>query len=344
VHDAFGVDTLTDVHVPVVGVLVTAVRSGIREGKLLRNGDTGAARAAKNLAIDTTAKGVGVIAGAEAGAITGGMVDLGTGGATLGLGTVFGGIAGAIAGAMGGSAVASHVRHAPLKEAAEATRHSLEKYAAAVDKRQSEVTAVLRKAETKAKRNLEERRRLATRQVNEDLARMRSELAQASTFDAYQVLEQSFAELERRCEKPAPDLLMPNSQAPLRYMRHALRRRVASLRKQALQLAPVAAQGGPESEEFWDIIACSAEGDELLRQYIHGRVARQRQAHAVAVEQALVQVAGLDNARHAEQVRLHKKLTAARGEAVKALEPPAKDLARKHKTYLKEARAAGIST
>ncbi len=66
VHDAFGADALTDTHIPVVGVLVTAVRSGVREGKLVRSGDTDRRRAVKNVAVDTTARGVGVIAGAKA--------------------------------------------------------------------------------------------------------------------------------------------------------------------------------------------------------------------------------------------------------------------------------------
>lgn len=361
VHDAFGVDALTDTHIPVVGVLVTAARSGIREGKLLRNGDTDAARAAKNMAVDTTARGLGLIAGAKAGALTGSLLDLGTGGATLGMGTVLGGIAGAIAGAMGchtlpsaaparattapaprASAVASHVRNAPLRQAADDTKKSLEAYGAAVEIQQQAVNTVLRRAESKAKRQLQERRRVSERQLADDIEQRRLELARVSAFNPYSVIEQSFSDLERRCEHPTAKVAQTHSRLPVRYLRRALRRRVQALRAQAQQSAETAAPGGPESEAFWDIVACSTEGDELLRHYVRQRVATQRRAHASCIEHAVVQVAGLDNARTVAQQEVQAKVVEATTAAEKSLEPAAEDLQRTHNRYLKEVRAAGI--
>jgi len=200
VHDAFGVDVLADAHIPVVGVLVTVVRSGMREGKLLSSGDTDQGRALKNVAVDAATRGGGVMAGGAAGAAAGAHVDLITGGLTMGLGTVIGGIAGAIAGAMGGSAVASHVRHQPLREAQDSTTRALETYAALVESQQAHVEAKVDEAQKAAQATLTDRAKLATAQVADDIERARKEVRLAAAFDAHQVLADSFADLESRCD------------------------------------------------------------------------------------------------------------------------------------------------
>jgi len=175
-HDAFGADVLADAHIPVVGVLVTVVRSGMSEGKLLSSGDTDRGRALKNVAVVVATRGGGVMTGGAAGAAAGAHVDLMTGGLTMGLGTVIGGITGAIAGAMGGSAVASHVRHQLLRDAQDSTTRALETYAALVETQQAQVEAKVDEAQKAAQATLTEKAKLAAAQVADDIERAREEV------------------------------------------------------------------------------------------------------------------------------------------------------------------------
>ncbi len=180
VHDAFGVDA----HIPVVGVLVTVVRSGMREGKLVSSGDTDRGRALKNVAVDAATRGGGVMAGGAAGAAAGAHVDILTGGLTMGLGTVIGGIAGAMAGAMGGSAVGAHVRHQPLRDAQESTTRALETYAALVDTQQTQLEARVDAAQKAAQATLTTRAELVAAQVSDDIERARAEVRLDDRFQA----------------------------------------------------------------------------------------------------------------------------------------------------------------
>jgi len=91
----------------------------------------------------------------------------------MGLGTVIGGIAGAIAGAMGGSAVASHVRHQPLREAQDSTMRALETYAALVETQQAHVESKVDEAQKAAQATLTDRAKLAAVQVAGDIERAR---------------------------------------------------------------------------------------------------------------------------------------------------------------------------
>ncbi|MDQ1248180.1 MAG: hypothetical protein QG597_2552, partial [Actinomycetota bacterium] len=103
--------------VPGLSLVIAAVRSSYREGKLLNKGKTDWGRAAKNVAVDTGAKGGGALAGGLAGAKTGALIDLATGGATFGLGALTGGLIGAVAGGLIGGKVAESVKLKPLYDA-----------------------------------------------------------------------------------------------------------------------------------------------------------------------------------------------------------------------------------
>ena len=341
VHDAFGADV--DVDVPIVGVLITVARSGTREAKLVRDGHTDVERALKNVAIDTAARGGGVIVGGLAGAKVGAWVDVATFGFTMGLGTVLGGLLGAAGGAMAGSATASHVRLAPLRDAWQRLQRDLSGYERAIESQQKIVTAKVAASEQRAQQKLERRRATAQERLAADLKRLRREVEEASTFDAARVLEQGFADLERRSGMLPDDLVARRRAAPSLYLRWALRRRIAKLRERANRLAGPAQDGGPDAEEFWDIVACSANGDATLAAHVANRVAAQRSVHRRAVGRAVAEVAVFQQARNAARQEALAVFYEARAEAVTRLEREAGRLQTSVAGFEREALAAGRS-
>lgn len=90
---------------------VTAAVSTFRESMLIIEGNTDLARAAKNVALDTTAVGGGGFVGAKAGAAIGALFGP--------VGAVVGGLLGGAAGAMGGRKISNAIKSAPLNEAKE---------------------------------------------------------------------------------------------------------------------------------------------------------------------------------------------------------------------------------
>ncbi len=259
----------------------------------------------------------------------------------LGLGTVLGALAGGIAGAMGGSAVASHVRQAPLREAEAATQVALETYAARVEEEQRRAADAVADAERHARTAVRRHERLLEQQVAADVRRLEEELARVTEFDARQVLERSFAELERRCLELPVDLVQRDGTVPDVHLQHALHRKVRELRARAARLASIASHGDNRSEEFWDIVACSTEGDRQLCDYVARRVDAQRRAHARCVEHVVVQAAALDGVRAAAGREVRRSAVRARDSAVCALHGPGRELQSCHSQYVKELRAAG---
>ena len=100
--------------------LVTMAVSGFREGRLVANGSTNLARAAKNVVVDTAAVGGGGAIGMKAGALAGTVFGP--------VGTVIGGIAGGILGAFGGRAAAKTIKRAPLEAAKLAYEATVSQY------------------------------------------------------------------------------------------------------------------------------------------------------------------------------------------------------------------------
>ena len=97
--DVAGIDGTADIEaaadtIPGLTLLTAAGRSGVREGRLARNGKTSPGRAVKNVGLDTSLKGGGAAAGATAGAKAGLAIDAMTGGALLGVPTLFGSVGG----------------------------------------------------------------------------------------------------------------------------------------------------------------------------------------------------------------------------------------------------------
>jgi hypothetical protein len=122
-----------DAAFPVLGSAIRVVRSGIREGALLKHhGDTG--RVVKNVATDVAVTGGGVAAGATVGHIIGGGIDVLSGGLTMGTGTIVGGMLGSALGGFFGSKASQTIKLAPLHEARADVRVKLEAYSSTVTK------------------------------------------------------------------------------------------------------------------------------------------------------------------------------------------------------------------
>jgi hypothetical protein len=125
-------DSATDLGIPVLGSAIRVVRSGLRERKLVAiHGDR--RRAAANVATDVGIVGTGVVTGGLVGTGLGVLIDLASGGLTMGAGTAFIGpaIGSAVGGLLGGKA-AAYKRNAPLREAQHAAGKATLAYDASV--------------------------------------------------------------------------------------------------------------------------------------------------------------------------------------------------------------------
>lgn len=129
--------------VPGLTVLMAALTSSYREGRLIKDGKTSAERALKNVLVDTTMRGGAGLAGAVAGAKAGGMVDIATGGASLGLGALAGAALGAWGGGFVGGKGAKHLRLAPLRKAQESLTQELSDFDLAVQQEHERATSAL---------------------------------------------------------------------------------------------------------------------------------------------------------------------------------------------------------
>ncbi len=80
-----------------------------------------------------------------------------------------------------------------------------------------------------AQATLTDRAKLAAAQVADDIERARAEVRLAAAFDAHQVLADSFADLERRCDALDTHVISASTAAgvPESCLRRALRRRLA---------------------------------------------------------------------------------------------------------------------
>lgn len=342
VHDAFGAKGLTDDLVPGVGMLIVAVRSSVREGKLAAGGKTDRSRAMKNVAVDTSLKGGGALAGAAAGAQAGLAFDAMTGGLSMGLGTVIGGLFGAVTGGMAGSAVAAEVKLAPLKDAETATKTALETYNDRLAVEHAALVETVRAAQDAAAADIDRRGRVAKADISALLADSRKNLEAARAFDAEAVLTSAMADLTARCDTEDASLVRAGTDLPEGYLRRALRRRLNLLSRAAQRQAGAAGDGGSESEQFWDIVAASVEGDAALRAYVRRRLAVQRAEHARAVEYAALQSLGLRDQTAAARATVSAAGEQARRAGEIALKPHVTALQRRHSNYRKELSAAGL--
>ena len=112
--------------VPLLSALIVAVRSGVREGKLVASGDTTRKRAATNFGIDFVSQGGGAATGASIGL----MIDAATFGATLGVPT----LVGTVGGRWFGKKAGSYAKLTPLRRARDHVVHRASEYNNAIER------------------------------------------------------------------------------------------------------------------------------------------------------------------------------------------------------------------
>lgn len=114
--------------IPVVLLAVTMYKQSIlvREGKRVED-------AFRDGAIDVGARAIGALGGMKAGALAGGVVDLSSGGATIGLGAAGGAILGGIGGSRLGAWAVREYRLRPVQEAENELIEALEQFGFAID-------------------------------------------------------------------------------------------------------------------------------------------------------------------------------------------------------------------
>lgn len=345
VEDALNVDALHgdmgDTAIPGVGLLVTVVRSGVREGRLLHAGDTDAARAAYNVTVDVVAKGVGIIAGAKAGAAAGAAVDAAAFGTTFGAAAAVGAIAGAFGGSKAGGKVATHFKHAKLREARQAADEATTAYSGEVARERESAEQDVRVAEQRARAALAMRSVLARRQLDADLDRARDELAAGARFDPAPVLAAAEADLRARCDALDPEVIAACG-APDGYARRAAGRGVDRWRRQAVRAARYAGTGGPADRAFWDAVSASPAGRELLDARVREQAGERHRVHAETVAHAVAQTRAAHDAARAASAGLRASLDARVALGRERLEPAAVRLAAAHDAHLDERRRAGL--
>ncbi|WP_139173609.1 hypothetical protein [Geodermatophilus telluris] len=255
-----------DAAFPVLGSAIRVVRSGIREGALLKHhGDTG--RLVKNVGTDVAVTGGGVAVGATIGHIVGGGIDVLSGGMTLGAGTWLGGIAGSALGGFLGSQASRSLRMVPLKDARADVGIKLEAYS-------SKITEV----EDRTNRTWhEDVLPTAQRRAEVATASLRG-TAQASMSAASTDLHAA-ATLDRGSRKALLDRARKRVDATSAQEDSALARR----RARAWSLA---ADTAWETADVFDVVLASPGGERVTREWLEDAAARQELVLAAAAETA----------------------------------------------------------
>lgn len=343
VQDAFGADAihgaLTDVELPVLTLVITAVRSGSREERLRRDGKTTGKRAAKNVALDTGVRTAGVVAGAKAGAAAGALVDASAVGTTLGLATVVGAILGALGGGMGGSAFARRVRLRPLRHAQEKARDALSEYDTATAAASAAAQEVYRRAQANARFALALRALIARRELEALIGAERAELRERRRVDASAIIGETLRECSETVTR-FPEAI--RGVAPSRW-RLALQRRALRLWEEDMWRTAQHANDGPYAlERFWDTVAATPAGQRRMHEWIKD-VEEQRIAGYARCGIAASNATTMLGSYQASARR--RVLSVAMGELVqrrRALEPIAGRVRTTHDAFIAELVAAGI--
>lgn len=342
--DGFGVDDGGGIMG--LSLVIAAVRSSYQEGKLLRTGKTKWQRSLKNVAVDTTAKGGGTLAGGLAGAKVGAVVDLATGGATLGIPTAIGMLAGAIGGGLVGNRIANEVKSQPLREAQEGLQHRLQR-----------LNAVLEDAESSASQKLE------TAVASEQARLERAAVTAHATFAS--VIEQGQREITDASELSPEEtqLLLSGgvvvvdgevaafkdsfNSLPLAYRmtnRGAVARLEASAAAWKSHAATVTSREGTAAittELAFDHVLALPGGNSAVTAFF-GRIAATRAVVRTAAMQANEQLVASLGAMRARTVEiLNAEADRIRGEARAQVEPQLVELHKARDRVIEELEMAG---
>jgi hypothetical protein len=315
---------MQDATFPVLGSAIRVVKSGIREGALLKHhGDTG--RVVKNVAADVAATGGGVAAGATIGHIIGGSIDVLTGGLTLGAGTVVGGMLGSALGGFVGGKAGRSIRLSPLKGARADVQARLEAYS-------DRVTAV------------EEHTHRTWHGEVIPTAQRRSQAATASLHStAHGALSSAHSDLraattlDRASRKAVLDDARGRVEVALTEDGTALSR------KRADAWSSQAANAW-ETENVFDVVLASPGGERVTREWLEDAAARQELVLAAAAETARLIAAAALQTRAAMASALSDTRAELFTDAQRLLDEPLRALEQANNKVRFELVASGLVT
>jgi hypothetical protein len=278
---------------PGIGFVISAARSGYREGRLLKvHGDK--TRLVKNVGVDTALIGGGGLAGAKAGLLAGGAVDVATGGLTLGMGALIGGIVGALGGGKAGAMAANTLRTQELRSRQEQLTAALDRYGSA-----------LARLEHETSRSWDE----AVRKVEDDLDVAESDLRtlQQKTSEEAGLLLRSTTEIS---DAQAQNLLI----AARSRVDQALAREHTSTARRRAAAWDAASRGSVGLDAVMDVILASPGGTQVVGAWLAGAETARRQALGVlAAGRELVRASATQartaasNTLNQERIRLQDK-------------------------------------
>jgi hypothetical protein len=347
-HAQGAIDTLGDagphMHVP----WVTLAVSSFREGRLLFEGSTDLARAAKNIAVDTAAVGGGGFLGAKAGAAVGSLI-------APGLGTLIGGLVGGIGGAIVGRSAANAIKRAPLDEAKAALQSAREHYKEAEGAAMAHAETSWQTAEREEQKRLAEEMSTVVREGETSLAALRDATAKAARLspgDAGRLLdtaEEVLARLKERAGRRAS----PSFVWPLRWVAKWFapqadeEARVVAADSQAWMAQASALKGeftGSQeaTNRVFDLVMAVPGGVDAAKAFVARAVEIRKQAYgqAAAITQKLVGlVVGL---RKAAVERLRARWKRIEDEIREMLSEPKAALEAAVQKLKRELGAAGI--
>lgn len=333
--------------IPGLSLVIAAVRSGYREGKLLNKGKTNWNRAAKNIAIDTGAKGGGALAGGLAGLKAGALIDVATGGATLGLASAAGALLGALGGGLLGGKVANTVKHQPLYEAQENLQSKLLDLDTAIENAQSEASHRLENELATHQSHLSASAAAAHSVFESTLEKGRQEITRVSvlTPDEMRTLLAVGCEVvEAQTETFAKQF------AALPWLERTMNRdaidRVeaagVSWLQQAQAMNQVTESSPRATESAFDLIMPLAGGREAARAFL-GRISATRDlVHAAAIEANDNLVRTLVALRATTVESLNREADQISEEAKRQIDPALRRVEKARNKMLQELEMAGL--
>lgn len=308
---------------PGLGVAIAALRSSVREGRLLQVHDD-KARAARNIATDTALVGGGALAGAKAGAAAGAAIDLATGGMLLGLPTLLGGLAGGAAAARQGGKLAHSARTRNLRTLQQELASSLERYGRARARTEQGTADAWQQALAESEARLAQARS-GIEEIIESTAQEAHEHFAAGSAISTAHREVLLAQAGRRVDEA----------------RRLERSRLARSRADAWREA--AQRCGYQTEEIMDVVAASPGGGDVVRQWLDEAEAhRHAGMRALAAGAALVETAAR-RFRNIETAVLTERRTSLQERARDELSPYVAVVEHDREQVQSEARALGLA-
>lgn len=326
---------------------VTAAVSGFREGRLLMRGNTDLGRAAKNIAVDTTAVGGGAILGMKGGAAIGMLF-----GPT---GSVMGGIVGGFLSAIVGRAAANTVKRAPLEDAKQNYEEVLVAYSGKEAELVSSAGKAWHEAQSKEASTLREYAETIKREHQQRLEQLRSRLLNTVHLDAVAaqaLLDAGLSQIEAvltedrkrllavvpRWALPWAGIIAPRD-AELIAQHSA---EAQAWRRQADNLMHRWSKDSKDSARCFDLVLAAPGGKAVAEKYL----AEVESARRTAIEEAGVlhqeALKRITDQRTQIIVRLRDRWRQIRYEVEIAIAPIIEDLKSSADKYRSELHKAGV--